>query len=383
MPQEEKNKLKPGNEDFDSMNIDAKCGIQNIGRYIDTDPYSYVSDLIINLSKSITKGQGLSQRGVNSLFLFVLTSGLLYSYTQFPQNLTGFFDIYKVPLIFLFYVFMDLLKNIPRINNFFMITFNKSDFIYCSILSGSIRIYDLEYYLKKLPFNSEQLMNITNYLIENDHFSSRFQSSLMRNDALYIILSNNYVKKLILDHDFTSQSVCIYLRQTRDRLSDEYLDELIKKYGNFSSVLFCIGFYNFYKSDGLNCFLNLGYNYYMTPRTRYHKWKILKLIKQSLIFIAILFFALLLFYFFQKPFLSLLQNSGSAQMITVISSDFFIPISCITLIILAVALSLSVVLITWLSQYRAKCSIRNYLKSSNLNEDEFKNIMRDINGIYD
>jgi len=38
-----------------------------------TDPISYFVDLIIQISKNITKGRGLSRRGVNALFLFCLT----------------------------------------------------------------------------------------------------------------------------------------------------------------------------------------------------------------------------------------------------------------------------------------------------------------------
>jgi len=43
-----------------------------------TDPISFLVDLIIKISKNLTKGRGLSRRGVNALFLFFLTALLLY-----------------------------------------------------------------------------------------------------------------------------------------------------------------------------------------------------------------------------------------------------------------------------------------------------------------
>jgi len=79
MPPECENRLKQEDEDI-------KYNSLNDSKFIDTDPYSYFSDLIIQISKNITHGRGLSKRGINALSLFSLTSGLLYAHTEFPQT---------------------------------------------------------------------------------------------------------------------------------------------------------------------------------------------------------------------------------------------------------------------------------------------------------
>jgi hypothetical protein len=251
MLQEHENELESQNKDLYPI-VDTNYNSQKISKYIDTDPYSYISELIIQISKNITNGRGLSQAGVNSLFLFLLTGGLLYEHTIFPQTTIGFFKLYIVPLLFLLYFFIDILKNIPRINTIFMITFRRNDFVYSNIISDSINLYVLDYYLRNLPFNSEQVINIVKNLIRNKQFSPSSQTSLMHNRSLYGIKSINYIKNLLLDFNFTSSSVCIFLYHMQNSLDYEYLDKIIDKYGCFPSVLFCVGHFHKYKKDDSN-----------------------------------------------------------------------------------------------------------------------------------
>ena len=75
---------------------------------------SYLVELIVQISKYVTKGRGLSKNGVNALLLFLLTAGLLFKYTQMPTTLIDKLKLYSVPLIFLSYFFVDLANNIDK-----------------------------------------------------------------------------------------------------------------------------------------------------------------------------------------------------------------------------------------------------------------------------
>ena len=64
MTQESENKLNTQDKDPSStVNKPARQNIES--KYIDTDPISYITDLIIQVSKNATKGHGLSKKGVN------------------------------------------------------------------------------------------------------------------------------------------------------------------------------------------------------------------------------------------------------------------------------------------------------------------------------
>jgi len=99
----------------------------------------------------------LSKNGVNALLLFFLTSGLLISYVPWPTTLIEGLKLFIVPLIFLWYAVVDLAKNIDKINNFFQRLGQTTDFIYDSIMKGSIKHKDMNLYLSYLPFNFEQI----------------------------------------------------------------------------------------------------------------------------------------------------------------------------------------------------------------------------------
>lgn len=83
-----------------------------------SDSISYLVELIIQISKYITRGRGLSKNGVNALLLFFLTFGLLISYVAWPITIKEGLKLFIVPLIFLWFVVVDLAKNIDKINNF-------------------------------------------------------------------------------------------------------------------------------------------------------------------------------------------------------------------------------------------------------------------------
>lgn len=258
MLQEDENRLKIESEDFSSAYIDSKSNSQ-CSKYIDTDPYTYVSDLIIQISKSL--GKGLSQKGINCLFLFLLTGGLLYAHTVFPNTLIGFLKLYFIPLIFFSFFIIDLLKNVTFVNNWFMKTFRKSDFACYTIINESISLYELENYLQYKAFNHQQLKDIVEYLIKKDQFSPSCQAKLMRNRALYEVESTHYIKESLLKYDFTTQAVCIFLKNMKMRLDSKYLEKLIEKYDNYPSVLFSIGKYHNYRINEINSLYKLGHEF--------------------------------------------------------------------------------------------------------------------------
>ena len=86
---------------------------------INEDPISYLIDLIIRLSKILTKGRGLSINGVKAFLLFLLTAGLLYGNTDMPTKIVDGIKLYFVPLIFVIYFLADLGRNVNMVNNFF------------------------------------------------------------------------------------------------------------------------------------------------------------------------------------------------------------------------------------------------------------------------
>ncbi|OEU42164.1 hypothetical protein BGV40_11025 [Methanosarcina sp. Ant1] len=252
------NKNKRTSENENTLNNED---INDHHSLIDIDPISYMSDFIIQISKNITKGRGLSQRGVNALFLFILTGSLLYQHTQFPKNITDFFGLYIVPFFFVLYFVVDFSKNIPTINNFFVKLFKRSDFAYYNIMNDSISLNNLEYYLKILPFSSEQIMNLIRHLLESNQLSPKVQTSLMHNNALYEIESSNYMKNVLLDYNFKPKEVCMFLKKMAKRLDPDYLDKIIEKYGAFPSVQFCIGHFHQYKKADSDSFFRYGYEF--------------------------------------------------------------------------------------------------------------------------
>ena len=86
-------------------------------------------------------------------------------------------------MVFLFYSFMDILKNVPAINNLYDRIFKESDFICDTIIISSVSLYDLERYLKFIFFTPQQFKDIIEYLIRNNQFSPQCQVNLMSNTA--------------------------------------------------------------------------------------------------------------------------------------------------------------------------------------------------------
>jgi len=254
MPLGNENKLKQDDEDI-------KYNSLNDSKLIDTDPYSYFSDLIIQISKNITHGRGLSKRGVNALLLFFLTFGLLLSHTSFPQTLIGFFKVYWIPLFFLLYFITDFLRNVSWINEGFMRIFGGRRFSYEAIINDSVNLYELETCLEYTSFSADQLIDIVKHLVNKNQFSPKSQAKLMLNTALYEVKSINYIKDLLLEFEFTSKAVCIFLKKMEMRLDHKYLDKLIEKYCESPSVLFSVGKYHKYKINDQNSLYKLGYEF--------------------------------------------------------------------------------------------------------------------------
>lgn len=260
MPLGNENKLKQEDEDI-------KYNSLNDSKFIDTDPLSYVSDLIIQISKNITHGRGLSKRGVNALSLFFLTGGLLYAHTVLPQTLVDFLKLYFFTLLFLLYFIIDVLKNITWINEGFMRIFGGRGFAYDAIIKDSFNLYELESCLEYTAFNADQLIDIVEHLIKKNQFSPRAQAKLMRNRALNEVKSINYIKNLLLEFEFTTKAVCIFLQRMETRLDYKYLDKLIEKYGESPSVQFTLGKYHKYVIKNTNPFYEIGceFDYKRTP----------------------------------------------------------------------------------------------------------------------
>ncbi|MGB9928854.1 MAG: hypothetical protein ACPK85_10680 [Methanosarcina sp.] len=380
MIQEGENKLNT--QDKDPNYAANKHSYQNIdNKYIDTDPLSYITDLIIQVSKNITKGHGLSKRGVNSLFLFLLTGGLLYQYAQSPQNITEFFTVYAVPLVFLFYSFMDILKNVSFVNTLYVRIFKQSDFVCDTIINYSISLDELERYLLHTVFTSQQFTDIMEYLVRNNQLSPQCQVNLMRNYSLYEVESINYVKDLLLKFNFTPQAVCIFLSKMQKRLDCDYLDKLTEKYRDFPTILFLAGAFHLYKADEPNSLYKYGYECeHNPPKFSYSRNELLL---GGIVIILLTVLAYIIYSF------SLTGDTFNANMSANLSGDLIGPLSAninigqqTVLIILAIiALSYFLSILNSLYNMHSIQSVQKYLTDKNLDEVVIEHIIEDLNYI--
>ena len=239
---------------------------------MDENPISYLIDLVISFSKILTKGRGLSRNGVNALLLFLLTAGLLYQNTILPTNTWEIVKLYWIPLIFLTYFFIDLGRNIDRINNFFKKLSQKTDFIYENIIDGSISHEELEFYLRTLPFSYEQITDIIKKLVDEGQFTAGAQNSLLKNNAIYRIdtlplIRDSFINPISIEDstvniEWRSSATCVFLKNNSGNLTKEYLDKLIEKYKESPSVLVAIGFHHHYRKDDTeNNYFKIGYEF--------------------------------------------------------------------------------------------------------------------------
>ena len=239
---------------------------------IDEDPIAYLIDLVISFSKILTKGRGLSRNGVKAFLLFLLTAGLLYQNTILPTNTWEIVTLYWIPLIFLTYFFIDLGRNIDRINNFFKKLSQKTDFIYENIIDGSISHEELEFYLRTLPFSYEQITDIIKKLVDEGQFTAGAQNSLLKNNAIYRIdtlplIRDSFINPISIEDstvniEWRSSATCVFLKNNSGNLTKEYLDKLIEKYKESPSVLVAIGFHHHYRKDDTeNNYFKIGYEF--------------------------------------------------------------------------------------------------------------------------
>lgn len=218
-------------------------------KVIDIDPVSYISDLLIQLSKYITKGQGLSKKGINSLLLTILTSGLLYVNTTFPKTTGEFLKLYIIPILFLLFFIIDLSKSINPVNRFFKRIFQRTEFIYYEILSGRVSLNDLDFNINIISFEKNKLEKIIDYLTKNDQLTPKIQISLLSNTSIYRLDALPMVKERMLQMNWESSAVCTFLKKTALNLSRGYLDELIEKYDEKPSIKFAVGHFHGYDED--------------------------------------------------------------------------------------------------------------------------------------
>lgn len=281
---------------------------------------SYLVDLIIQLSKYVTKGRGLSKNGVNALLLFLLTAGLLYNYTERPTTLSGMLNIYSVPLIFLSYSIVDLAKKWEFIDRFFRRVGQRKEFTYKNIMDGNIHYEDLEYEISDIDFSYKQIIGIIKKLVDSNQFTPNAQNSLLLNNAIYRIdtlplIKDSFIKSVYIkttqeqelleqgektniettpiDIKWTPSAVCIFLSKMHNNLTIEYLDKLIEKYKEFPSVLIAIGhFYQYKKGD--DAYFKIGNEFKYTK----NRTTIFKILSVSTFIILMLF----LFLTFNLPF---------------------------------------------------------------------------------
>lgn len=332
---------------------------------IDEDPVAYLIDLVIRFSKILTKGRGLSRNGVKALLLFLLTAGLLYQNTNLPTNTLEVMKLYWIPLIFLTYFFVDLGRNIDRVNNFFKKLSQKTDFIYENIIDGSISHEELEFYLRTLPFSYEQITDIIKKLVDERQFTEGAQNSLLKNNAIYRIdtlplIKDSFInpisiKDSTVNIEWMPSAACIFLKNTRGNLTREYLDKLIEKYKECPAVLFAIGFYHHYKNyktnETMNNYFKIGYEFkYSKP------W--LKITK---------FFYNLLMAILLMTILFLSVNLDEMERFKI-----YFYMNCILLIVMLVTIS-------YVEQNQFIWSLKKHLKNYDL-KDEFivDNILYDV-----
>lgn len=254
-----------------------------------SDSISYLVELIIQISKYITNGRGLSKNGVNGLLLFFLTFGLLFAYVPFPITLKEGLKIYIVPLVFLLYVVVDLAKNIEKINNFFQRLGRKTDTIYDSILKGTIEHKDMNSYLQYLPFSFEQIKEIMKKLIESRQFTQYAQKHLLHNNSLYRVDTFPFVKESIIEpidiknssnnFEWAPSAVCLFLSKSLKSLSNEYLEKTIEKYGKYPSVLIALGYFQHYRKED-NYYYKIGYEFK-------YNWNLVEIAKKIYVLVTI------------------------------------------------------------------------------------------------
>lgn len=225
---------------------------------------SYLVDLIIQISKTLTKGRGLSKNGVNALLLFLLTAGLLFTHTEMPTTYSGILRLYVVPLIFLIYFIVDLGKNIEKVNRFFKRLQQRTEFTYDNVMNGTISHEDLEFYLSTLSFSFDQIKNIIEKLVNSKQFTPYVQDNLLLNKEIYRVDILPFIKDSLINIDWAPSAVCIFLSKMSENLPTEYLDKLIGKYGKYPSVLVAMGYFHHYKNEGQDVYFKLGYEFKYT-----------------------------------------------------------------------------------------------------------------------
>lgn len=194
----------------------------------------------------------------------------------------------------------------------------------------------------------------------------------MHNRSLYGIKSINYIKNLLLDFNFTSSSVCIFLYHMQNSLDYEYLDKIIDKYGCFPSVLFCVGHFHRYKKDDPNPLFRLGYNY--NDRVLYRRT--VALIGSCIGLFTGFFIG---FVIDELSYIGIFENNRLLVLNTLIRAMTILFLSVVVII-----LAYRVTKYAWkLAKKRRLKLIHKYLLSKkDLEESIIEDIIEDMNYIY-
>lgn len=329
----------------------------------DLDPVSYISILIIQFSRFLT-GECLSQRGVNSLLLFLLTGTLLFSNTDLPDNNASILKIYWFPLLFLISFLIEAMRLNTWVNNKFRRIFQKTDYAYNKIISGDISQDDLDFFMYNFSFNKKHLSSIVSNLMENDLFSTSIQNWILQNKSNYKIELIKYLKKQLLNHDWSSVAVCSLVKRTEGRLTQSYADKLLIKYEKYPSVCFAVGYY---QNNTSNEYSKLGNDF------DYNQTKIISLIDVFRL-LTIVTGILLLFALSTEMYFQIFKG------VEVLNDEPFLRVLA-TFVVLFASFALLNDFKVRLFKRNLKKYVDQNLKEDN-NDDERKNIVNDLVNAY-
>ncbi|PKP58636.1 MAG: hypothetical protein CVT89_02545 [Candidatus Altiarchaeales archaeon HGW-Altiarchaeales-2] len=247
-------------------------GVENVGKketkeevikenIINPNPVGYFVDLIYTISTNIKKGKGLSKKGVYALLLFILTASLVYPLTGFP-SLTNLNYTTLTPLFFLSYFIYDVLKNFESVKRFVRKINQKKDLAYEDIMSNGIPIEEVKSALYNISFSAQQYKDIIKHLMDIKEFDAAAQRNIFANTYIFSGDLLLFIKEYVIKNQWHPSAVCMLLYQKENCLNEEFLQQILEKYRNFKSVIFCLGKYQYLTFNEKN-FNEDEKNYYL------------------------------------------------------------------------------------------------------------------------
>jgi hypothetical protein len=208
-----------------------------------------VPSLFIKRIRTLLEQNGItvSDRGITALSWSIVIAGLLWANVPLPEGNIKILKLYWLPSgLFLYFIF-ELILNVESLNRRFKKIFAKTELTFRDILSGRSDDEEIEVYLATVPFKSEHFKEIILYLRDSGRLSPKAQWNLMLNKRICGPILP-YIKKSLIENEWTTQAVCKFLQRTAHNLEESYLSEIVKKYKS-PSVLFNLGRYHNFKGD--------------------------------------------------------------------------------------------------------------------------------------